>query len=115
MQEAHQRGARGRLGKSARVPGQRFRRGERISAREHRNAASGTTGMPVSTLHCVACGAEFVDSRPSLADGDEARCPKCGARHAFTPEFADALRRREAENGTDAPVVHGELDLKKPD
>ena len=71
--------------------------------------------MPVSNLHCAACGAEFVDSRPTIADGDEAICPKCGARNAFTPEFAEALRRGEAEIDTSAPVVHSELELKKQD
>ena len=71
--------------------------------------------MPVSTLHCAACGAEFVDSRPTLVDGDEAKCPKCGARNAFTPEFAEALRRGTADIDTSASVVHSELALKKLD
>ena len=72
--------------------------------------------MPVSTLHCAACGAEFVDSRSTLVvDGDEANCPKCGARNAFTPEFAEALRRGETEIDVNAAVVHSELQLKKQD
>lgn len=72
--------------------------------------------MPVSTLHCAACGAEFVDARPTLVDGDEAICPKCGARNEFTPEFAEALRRGEtAIIDTSAAVVHSELELKVQD
>jgi DNA-directed RNA polymerase subunit RPC12/RpoP len=71
--------------------------------------------MPVSSLHCAACGAEFVDSRPTLVDGDEAICPKCGARNAFTPGFAEAVRRGEGEIDTTAPIVHSELELKKQD
>jgi DNA-directed RNA polymerase subunit RPC12/RpoP len=71
--------------------------------------------MPVTTLHCAACGGEFVDSRPELVDGDEAMCPKCGARNAFTPEFAAALRRGDAEIDTGAAVVHSERELKKQD
>lgn len=72
--------------------------------------------MPVTTLHCAACGSEFVDSRPALVDdGDEATCPKCGARNAFTPGFAEALRRGDAGIDTSAPVVHSERELKKQD
>ena len=71
--------------------------------------------MTVSTLRCATCGAEFVDSRPELVDGDEANCPKCGARNAFTPEFAEALRRGEAEIDVNAAVVHSELQLKRQD
>jgi len=71
--------------------------------------------MPVTTLHCAACGAEFVDSRPELLDGDEANCPKCGARNAFMPEFAEAVRRGEASIDTNAAVVHSERELKKQD
>jgi predicted nucleic acid-binding Zn-ribbon protein len=66
-------------------------------------------------LHCAACGAEFVDSRPTLVDGDEAICPKCGARNAFTPEFAEALRRGQAAIDPNATVVHSEIELKKQD
>jgi DNA-directed RNA polymerase subunit RPC12/RpoP len=69
----------------------------------------------VTTLHCAACGAEFVDSRPTLADGDEARCPRCGARNAFTPEFAETLRGERAETDANAPVAHSEVELKKID
>ena len=71
--------------------------------------------MPVSTLRCAACSAEFVDSRSTLVDGDEAICPKCGARNAFTRGFAEAVRRGEAEIDTNAAVVHSELELKKQD
>jgi len=71
--------------------------------------------MPVTTLHCAACGADFVDSRPTLVDGDEASCPKCRARIAFTPEFADAVRRGEPGIDTSAAVVHSERELKKQD
>jgi hypothetical protein len=71
--------------------------------------------VPVSTLHCATCGAAFVDSRPTLVDGDEAICPTCGARNAFTPEFAEALRRGEAGIDTNATVVHSEIELKKQD
>lgn len=71
--------------------------------------------MPVTTLHCAACGAEFVDSRPDLVDGDEATCPKCGARNAFTPEFAEAVRRAEAGIDTSTNTVHSERELKKQD
>jgi DNA-directed RNA polymerase subunit RPC12/RpoP len=71
--------------------------------------------MPVTSLHCAACGAGFVDSRPMLVDGDEAICPTCGARNAFTPEFADAVRRGKAAIDTSAAVVHSEQELKKQD
>ncbi len=71
--------------------------------------------MPVTALHCAACGAGFVDSRLDLVDGDEAICPTCGARNAFTPEFAEAVRRGEAEIDTSAAVVHSERELKKQD
>ncbi|HEY4351527.1 MAG TPA: hypothetical protein VGN31_09880 [Paraburkholderia sp.] len=71
--------------------------------------------MLVTNLHCAACGAEFLDSRPALADGDEAHCPKCGARNAFMPEFAEALRRGEAGIDTAARVVHSGQELKKQD
>jgi DNA-directed RNA polymerase subunit RPC12/RpoP len=71
--------------------------------------------MPVTTLRCAACGAEFVDSRSALADGDEANCPKCGARNAFTPGFVDAVRRGESGIDLSAPVVHSEQALKKQD
>lgn len=71
--------------------------------------------MPVSTLRCASCSAEFVDSRSTLVDGDEAVCPKCGARNAFTPEFAEALRRGEAEIDTNATTVHSEQQLKRQD
>jgi DNA-directed RNA polymerase subunit RPC12/RpoP len=71
--------------------------------------------MPVTTLRCDACGGEFVDSRPELVDGDEATCPRCGARNAFTPAFAEAVRRGEAEIDTNANTVHSEKELKKQD
>lgn len=71
--------------------------------------------MPVTTLHCAACGSAFVDSRPDLVDGDEATCPKCGARNAFTPEFAEAVRRGETEIDTSAATVHSERELTKQD
>jgi hypothetical protein len=71
--------------------------------------------MPVTTLHCAACGAEFVDSRPELVDGDEATCPKCRARNAFTPELAEAVRRGEAVIDARASIVHSERELKKQD
>jgi len=89
-------------GQAIEVPGRDFGR--------HRSAV-----MPVSTLRCAACSAEFVDSRSTLVDGDEAICPKCGARNAFTPGFAEAVRRGEAGIDTNAPVVHSELELKKQD
>ena len=71
--------------------------------------------MPVMSLHCAACGAEFIDSRRELIDGDEAKCPKCGARNAFTPEFAETVRRAEAGIDTNASVVHSERELKRQD
>ena len=71
--------------------------------------------MPVTTLHCAACGGTFVDSRLELVDGDEATCPKCGARNAFTPEFAEAVRRGEAGIDTSASTVHSERELIKQD
>jgi hypothetical protein len=42
-------------------------------------------------------------------------CPKCGARNAFTPEFAEALRRGQAAIDPNATVVHSEIELKKQD
>ena len=69
--------------------------------------------MPVNTLHCVACGGAFVDSRPDLVHGDEATCPTCGARNAFTPEFAKAVQRGEAGIDTSAATVHSERELKR--
>jgi predicted nucleic acid-binding Zn-ribbon protein len=71
--------------------------------------------MPVTTLHCIACGAAFVDSRTELVDGDEATCPTCGARNAFTPAFAEAVRSGHAEIDTSATVVHSERELKRQD
>lgn len=71
--------------------------------------------MPVTALHCATCGAGFVDSRPTLADGDEAKCPTCGARNAFTPTFADAVRRGDTGIDTSARIVHSELELKRQD
>ena len=71
--------------------------------------------MPVMTLRCDACGGEFVDSRTELVDGDEATCPKCGARNAFTAEFAETVRRGEAEIDTSATTVHSEKELRKQD
>jgi predicted nucleic acid-binding Zn-ribbon protein len=80
-----------------------------------RKPFGGISPMPVMSLHCTACGAGFVDSRQDLVDGDEAICPKCGARNAFTPEFADAVRRGVLEIDTTATVVHSERELKKLD
>jgi len=71
--------------------------------------------MPVITLHCAACGAEFVDSRPDLVRGDEATCPKCGARNAFTPELVEAVHRGETGVDRSGIVVHSERELKKQD
>lgn len=69
--------------------------------------------MPVTMLRCDACGGEFVDSRIDLVRGDEARCPKCGVRNEFTPEFAESVRRGSAEIDTNARVVHSEKELKR--
>ncbi len=73
--------------------------------------------MPVITLRCATCSAAFVDSRIELVEGDEATCPSCGARNAFTPAFAEAVRRGDSgiEIDPNASVVHSEPALKKLD
>ena len=68
--------------------------------------------MPVVRLRCSGCGDEFVDSRREIADGDEAICPKCGARNEFTRGFADAVQRGVVETKVDAPVAHSEREVK---
>lgn len=34
-------------------------------------------------IHCPRCARDFVDCRDEMADGDQAICPHCGARHVF--------------------------------
>ena len=58
------------------------------------------------TIHCPRCARDFVDSRDQMADGDQAICPHCGARHLFRCADAapadDALREPRPLNGTAA-------------
>ena len=68
--------------------------------------------MPVVSVRCSACGEEFIDSRKEIAEGDEAMCPKCGARNEFTRGFAAAVQRGIVETNVDAPVAHSEQEIK---
>lgn len=68
--------------------------------------------MPVVNVRCSACNEEFIDSRKDIADGDEAICPKCGARNEFTRGFADAVQRGIVETNIDAPVAHSEQETR---
>ena len=66
--------------------------------------------MSVLTMHCSVCSSDFVDSRVELKDGDEAICPKCGARLELTQEFIQSVRR-DLDGTSDAQgVVHTEPD-----
>jgi len=69
--------------------------------------------MPVLTIHCTACEADFVDSRSELKEGDEAICPTCGARHEFTREFVHAVEQGVSEPDPTSLPLHGEPKFKK--
>jgi hypothetical protein len=69
--------------------------------------------MPVLTIHCTACEADFIDSRIELKEGDEAICPTCGAHHEFTREFVEASAKGLSEPDADALPAHGEPEFKR--
>ena len=58
-------------------------------------------------IHCPRCAHDFVDTRDEMADGDQAICPRCGARHVFRcadpgGQGGDARRELRQINGTAA-------------
>ncbi len=57
-------------------------------------------------IHCPRCTHDFIDARDEMADGDQAICPHCGARHVFrcaAPDTDGAERRALRQiNGTAA-------------
>lgn len=58
-------------------------------------------------IHCPRCAHDFVDTRDEMADGDQAICPHCGARHVFRcadvgGRGGDAPRELRQVNGTAA-------------
>ena len=111
MQEAHH--ARAPDARRMRMdPASRFPRDGKDFPCLRRN---GPAPVSVSALHCAACGAEFVDSRPTVVDGDEARCPKCGARYALTPGSAEAKRRDDAKIDPSARLARREVESNEGD
>lgn len=70
--------------------------------------------MPVLTVRCPRCAAEFVDSRGKLEPGDEVRCPSCGASQEFSREYVDASREGASEAQRSNASVHVEPEFKKP-
>jgi uncharacterized Zn finger protein (UPF0148 family) len=69
--------------------------------------------MPVLTIHCSACEADFIDSRNELKEGDEAICPTCGVHHEFTREFVQAIEQGSSEPDAEALPMHGEPEFKR--